>query len=226
MSGVESRDVAGDAPGPLLAWQAVTLGCGLVLHGPAEIACDHGALAAEFDRLDATLGREERRFFGSTDGSWTTIPLTAVSGTRVVPGPLARLVPAAAEVIWRLPGTLVGAHFMRLGPGQVLDWHFEPQAIHERECRLLLPIHAPPEAHTLLGHLAVAYPEGQAWAGDFNFPHKVINPGDRDRIMLVMDVLSSPDLAALLPPGLGEDLEARARLADAARNALVAQRAA
>lgn len=226
MTGIESRDVACGAPEPLLPWQAVTLGCGLVLHGPAEIPCDHGALAAEFDRLDATLGRDERYFFGSTDGGWTTIPLTAASGTRVVPGALARRVPAAAEVISYLPGTLVGAHFMRLGPGQVLDWHFEPQAIHERECRLLLSIHAPPGAHTLLGHLAVAYPEGQVWAGDFNFPHKVINPGDRDRIMLVMDVLSSPELAALLPPGLGEEPEARARLAGAARDALIARRAA
>ncbi|BAE49672.1 aspartyl/asparaginyl beta-hydroxylase domain-containing protein [Paramagnetospirillum magneticum] len=226
MAVTEASEVVRPAPEPLLPWQAMTMGSGLVLHGPADIACDHGALAAEFDRLDATLAQEERHCFGSCDGSWTSIPLTGWSGGEVVLAPLAQAIPAAAGFLSRLPGALVRAHYMRQGPGHVLDWHFEPQSIQDKECRLLVPIHAPPQAYTLLGHLAVAYPEGQAWTGDFNFPHKVVNPSDRDRIMLVVDVLSSPDLAALLPAALGEGRDLRTRLAGAARNALAMQRAA
>jgi hypothetical protein len=202
------------------------LGSDLVLHGPADLPCDRDALAAQFHRLDLALGPGGRHFFGSLDGGWTSIPLMSGIGQDGGPEPVLKEVPAVADLLSRIPGRMLRSHFMRQGPGGMLDWHFDTQAIHLEECRLLMPVQAPPEAYTLLGHLAVAYPEGQVWTGDFNFPHKVVNPGDRDRIMLVMDVVPTPALAALLPPGLGADLDLRRGLAEAGRNALAEQRAA
>lgn len=225
MSVCSSRVTVHSAPGPLHPWQSITSDSGLVLHGPLDVACDAEALAAQFDRLDAVAGDDERTCFGSIDGSWTAMTLVERDGMGAGKA-LARLaeMPAVSDLISRLPNAVRSVHILRQSPRGLLDWHFEAQAIHHEECRILVPIHAPAGAVTLLGHQAVAYAEGQPWAGDFSFPHRVENPGDRQRIVLLLDMPSSPALARLLPPGLGAEAERRAALATEACNALLAWR--
>jgi len=225
MSACLSRVSVRSAPEPLHPWQSVTLHSGLVLHGPVDIACDAETLTAQFDRLDASAGEEARTCFGSIDGSWTAMALMERDGMGAgKPTPLLAEMPMVSDLISRLPAVVRGVHILRQGPRGLLDWHFEAQAIHHEECRVLVPVHAPAGAVTLLGHQAVAYAEGQPWAGDFAFPHRVENPGDTQRIVLALDMQSSPALARLLPPGLGAETKRRAALATEACNALLAWR--
>lgn len=223
-----SQPYSRQADKPLLPWQSVTLGSGLALCGPADIRCDHGAMAAEFERLDATAPEDARSRFGSRDGEWTAMELVGPGRDPGGPGirtPLLAAMPSAADLISRLPSVVRRAHLMRLGPRGLLDWHFDNQAIHLEECRLLVAIHAPPGAVTLMGHEAISFPEGQVWSGDFSFPHRVENPAERQRIMLIMDLRTSPELARLLPPALGSEVQLRTKLAQDACNALLAARA-
>lgn len=199
---------------PLHPWQAITRESGLVLHGPADVFCDAAALGAQFKHLDATAGDGDRTCFGSVDGGWTAMALVLPNGVgQGRPTPLLAALPAVSELMARLPAPIRSVHLLRQGPRGLLDWHFEPLGIHQEECRLLVAVQAPADAVTLLGHQAVAYPEGQVWAGDFSFPHRVENPGDRQRIVLALDMQSTPELARLLPPGLGAEGPRRAALA-------------
>ena len=120
---------------------------------------------------------------------------------------------------------MLSCYVLRQPPRGTLAWHFDDQAIHLRECRLLLPIHAPEAAVTLIGHEAVAYPAGTAWTGDFSFPHQVENPTDAQRIVLAIDVLSEPEVLRLLPSALAEAAAVRMDLAREARNRLLQWRA-
>ena len=120
---------------------------------------------------------------------------------------------------------LVRCAFIHRQPaGGMLRWHFDNLALHRTAVRLLIPIQAPEGAVTLIGHEAVAYPEGQCWTGDFCFPHQVENPTNQDRIVLSLDVTVTDGVRALFPPLLAADSGHRDALAEAAQNQLHAYR--
>jgi hypothetical protein len=202
-------------------WQEVAAGCGLTLHAALELEVDAGALRGQFQALDASLGDDGRSFMAE-DGSWTSIPLVRRSPAwgEGDPTPALAAMPAAAALAERAGWTVIGAHVMRLPPRGVLPWHFEAQAPHLAEARLLAPLQAPQGAVTLIGDEELAYPEGVCWAGDFNFPHQVENRSDQPRVVLIFDVVSGPALHGQLPPAMIGAVAERTRLADAAANML------
>ncbi|AWK85092.1 aspartyl/asparaginyl beta-hydroxylase domain-containing protein [Azospirillum thermophilum] len=205
------------------SFRRVTEGSGLVLHAPAALRLDAGALQAEYAALDAALPEGERGHFGAGSGSgWTSVPL--FDGRD--PCPAAAFMPSVGALLAaRTEWPVRRAHLLRQPPGGSLAWHYDNQALHRAETRLLIPIHQPPGAVTLIGHESAAYPEGQCWTGDFCFPHQVENPAARERIVLVVDVLSVPPVAALFPPVLSAELALRERLASEAVGLLLSSRA-
>ncbi|MBI3444858.1 MAG: aspartyl/asparaginyl beta-hydroxylase domain-containing protein [Magnetospirillum sp.] len=181
---------------------------------------------AQFECLDQKAAESQRSHFGSTDGSWTSMTLVARSPQgRGSPTPLLDWMPAVAEILSRIPARIRSVDISRQCPHGILDWHYEAQAICIEECRLLLPVQVPPEAMTLIGHLAVAYPPGRIWTGDFRFPHRVENASDRQRVVVLIDTDSTPALAGLLPPELAAEPERRKSLAGKAVSALLTERA-
>ena len=211
-------------------WQRPTFGSGLVLHGRLALEIDLPALRREFANLDAAVGPEDRNFLAS-DGSWAAIGLMrrilpAVDGSLRpgIPTPALAHMPSVAALLARAGWTAVDANILRQPPRGCLPWHFEPQGLHQLEARLLIPIHVPPDAVTLIGHERVAYPAGTGWTGDFAFPHQVENPGDEPRIVLALDVLTDEPVHRLLPAALAERVPERRQLAAEATNALVAWR--
>lgn len=198
---------------PLMPWQNMTRDTGLLLHGALDLSCDGEALAREFAALDAdpTVARTA---FGSQDGSWTALSVVERRLNREGE-PIAALdrLPVLRELLGRIPATLRYAGFSRQAPHSRLDWHFEAQAPALDETRLLLPLEIPEDARTLIGHLAVAYPRGHIWTGDFRFPHKVENPNPVQRVVLLLDVGTSDALRNLLPTAMLAEPERRATLA-------------
>ncbi len=202
-------------------WQAMVAGSGLTLHAPLDLAVDLASLQAEFAALDAALGRDGRSFM-TEDGSWSSIALVERAppcGGGVATPALARM-PSVGRLIARAGWSVFGCHLLRMPPHSVLPWHFEAQAPRLPECRVLVPLHAPAGAVTLIGDEAAAYAEGVAWAGDFTFPHQVENRSDHQRIVLLFDVATAPEILRLLPPALTEAVEVRIPLATQAANRL------
>ncbi len=213
----------------LLPWQMVTLGSGLMLQASClDLRSEAAALQAEFAAADAAVGPAGRAFLAS-DGSWSTMALVQRSRLGVLaaglPTPNLEHMPSVAALLSRSNWTVVGCHLVRQPPHGTLPWHFEDQAPYSQESRLLVPIHAPDGAETLIGHESVAYPAGMGWTGDFNFPHQVENPTESQRIILIVDVVSGPEVRRLLPPALMDKLPLRRALAGEARNRLLQWRA-
>jgi len=201
-------------------FQQVTLGSNLMLHGEAALRLDADTLKAEYAAMDTALPPEERTHYGAESGTgWTAIALLADG-----PRPALDHLPTVRSLLER-PDLLVQCAYIHRQPaGGMLRWHFDNLALHRTEVRLLVPIHAPEGAVTLIGHEAVAYPEGQCWTGDFCFPHQVENPTDRDRIILSLDVTVTDSVRALFPSLLAADQARRDALAETARNLWLAWR--
>jgi hypothetical protein len=219
------------APRTLHPWQCLTLGSGLMLHAPLAMAVEFGRLQSDIATLDSAICPDGRTFLAS-DGSWSAIPLIErlppLSAGPLRSGrgtPALAYAPAVRHLLSLIDWTVLACYVTRLEPGGTLAWHFDSQAIHLRECRLLVPIHVPPAARTMIGYEAVAYPTGTAWMGDFSFPHQVENPTSAARIVLAVDLLSGPEVRRLLPPARAEAAAARVDLAGAARNLLLRWRA-
>ncbi|WP_448203987.1 aspartyl/asparaginyl beta-hydroxylase domain-containing protein [Azospirillum sp. sgz302134] len=195
-------------------FQSVTIGSGLTLHAAASARLDADRLKAEFAALDAVLPPEGRTHYGAAPGSgWTAIPL--LTGK---PEPGLEHMPTVRSFLERPDLRVQCSHVLRQPPHGKLDWHYECMGLHCDMTRLLIPIHAPEGAFTLIGHEVVTYPEGQCWTGDFSFPHQVDNPTDRDRVILAVDVLTTDEIRALFPAALAADPVRRAALASEAQS--------
>jgi hypothetical protein len=133
--------------------------------------------------------------------------------------------PTVHALLSQAQWTVLSCYVLRQPPRGTLAWHFDPQALHLQECRLLVPIQAPDAAVTLIGHEAAAYPVGTAPTGDFNFPHQVENAADAQRVVLAIDLLCEPDVRRLLPPALADAASLRRELAREACRRLLQWRA-
>jgi hypothetical protein len=215
------------------AWRNVTVGSGLMLHAAARAPWGDGVdvkrLQQDYAALDAAVLDERRNIFGPEGWAAITLydrpPVSAPVGTAGSPRREMEHAPYIGELLARAPWRILGCCLVRQPPRGGLPWHFESQALHLAETRLLMPIHAPPEAETLIGEESVAYPEGTLWTGDFSFPHQVNNPGDRERIVLLIDVVSDDSVRACFPPALYADPARRIALSENGRNALSTWRA-
>lgn len=221
----------GETTGPAFPWCSVTARSGLMLHAAATVAVALAPLRADFAALDAAIGPELRGYFGS-DGSWSSIALVerAVShaGGPAPPGvvtPALAHAPAIRALLSRAEWQVLACYVMRQPPHGVLAWHFDNQAPHLPDCRLLLPLWAPTGAVTRIGHTVAAYLAGTLWTADFSFPHQVENPTDAPRIVLAIDLLSGPAVRTLLPAGLVADAPTRLSLAREAQSHLLRWRA-
>jgi hypothetical protein len=235
MPNIEPEPTVGNeafaASGALRPWQAVTVGSGLLLHAASTLRTEPAALQADFAALDASVGPDGRNFLAS-DGSWCAIALVErsrpLSGALFSSGaatPALPYMPTVRALLSRANWTVLSCYVLRQPPHGTLAWHFDPQALHLQECRLLVPVQAPDAAVTLIGHEAAAYPVGTAPTGDFNFPHQVENAADAQRVVLAIDLLCEPDVRRLLPPALADAASLRRELAREACRRLLQWRA-
>lgn len=115
--------------------------------------------------------------------------------------------PYLAQVLEELPGPLGSAWLMTLAAGgsshrcAVVKSGF-PWGL----CRLHLPILSPPEAVLEIAGRRVHWTEGSLWAGGFWRSHQLCNGSDAETVHLVVDTLVTPELVALFPEPLREQL--------------------
>ncbi|WP_413205316.1 aspartyl/asparaginyl beta-hydroxylase domain-containing protein [Rhodospirillum sp. A1_3_36] len=208
---------------PPLPWHEILAGSGLTLHAPLGPTLDAEILQREFAQVDQMVEMGNREFFNH-DGSWSGITLIDRASANGGPGidrPTLALMPFLARYIAESGWHVLGCSLMRLPPGGVLAWHYERQSPLFAESRLILPIHAPSGAATLIADMEIAYPAGQTWIGDFSFPHQVENHSDTQRIVVAIDVKNTPAFLNSLPPELIDQPQKRQALAQDAINALL-----
>jgi len=205
-------------------WQDRTKDCGLALHASFGDFRDLlPALQAEFAALDRDAAPQDRDF-RACDGSWSSLTLINRGSKPLSAGAASSglsLMPSVTALLERSRWTVLGAHILRQPPQGTLAWHYEDQAPYSPETRLLIPIHAPKGSRTLVSHEDVAYPEGMGWIADVNFPHQVENPGDSQRIILIMDVVSDEAVRRMFPPAMLEDIPRRITLAQQCQGLLL-----
>ncbi|PWC32378.1 aspartyl/asparaginyl beta-hydroxylase domain-containing protein [Azospirillum sp. TSO35-2] len=206
-------------------WQQVTVGSGLMLHAPLSVTADPVPLQREFAALDAEWPADQRLMLAD-DGSWSSICLVErrLQGSdgcfrEGVATPALQTMPSARRLLEALGCRVLGCDLHRQAPGGFLRWHFDNQALHLPEARLIVPVLAPPGALTLIGDGAAAYPPGVVWTGDFTFPHQVENAPESQRIVLLVDIASDDHARSLAPAALSSDVARRYDLSQRAMTA-------
>lgn len=178
-----------------------------------------GPLAAEV----AALAEEDWTPHFNTGiyaGDWSTATLRAPTGGvgAVLPGypdptatgfaPTALLdrCPATAAVLATVPGTLLSARFLRLGPGASIREHRDHALGHAfGEVRLHVGVTDTPEAELVVDGAVVPVRPGECWYIDASRLHAARNPGEASRVHLVVDAEVGPDLDRILRQGVPMD---------------------
>jgi hypothetical protein len=119
--------------------------------------------------------------------------------------------PYLAQVISALPGQIIMARLSALGAGGRIYRHYDPrESVDFNHWRVHIPIVTDSRVVFWLGYRPRHWRAGEAWLGDFTFPHSVHNRSDRDRVHLIVDLEPSGDMLAWLPKGyLSESAKAR-----------------
>lgn len=180
---------------------------------------DTGPLLANLDEVGKTDWNSINIVTGSglggsaTSADWKTIPLRSIGGSpaRTDPGgpdveefaptPWLSRLPAFAEVLETLPGRLLSARVMALGPGAESPLHTDTKmGLPWGRARLHVPITTAPEAILRIDSSDHCWDPGTLWYADFTRPHLVRNRSNRRRVHLVVDVVPSSALLSLFPP--------------------------
>ncbi len=90
---------------------------------------------------------------------------------------------------------------LRLAPGAVVKEHTDPTLglqIHKSVIRLTIPIISEPNVEFFLNGTTVPMHPGECWYLRLTDPHKVINPGPRERINLTIDMIPNEWVKGLI----------------------------
>jgi hypothetical protein len=110
--------------------------------------------------------------------------------------------PYFREVLGRLPGKVLMARLNALQPGGVILTHYDGQeSIDMGLWRIHIPITTNPGVRFHLGYMRRRWKNGEAWVGDFTFPHSVSNRSKHVRVHLVVDIEPNAEMMSWLPRG-------------------------
>jgi Aspartyl/Asparaginyl beta-hydroxylase len=149
-------------------------------------------------------------------GEWSVLPLRAPAGavhpilqiasnpgtTDWVDTPLLDQSPALKAALGQIPGPILSARLMRLGPGSDIHEHSDAAlSPEEGAVRLHVPIATNDDVDFRLNGQRVIMAPGELWYLRLSDPHSVANRGASARVHLVVDCDMSEAMAALLSQG-------------------------
>lgn len=136
---------------------------------------------------------------GYYDGDWSGVALRASgnsvslypdphSSTGFTDTPALDRCPHVRKIVEELHCEKTSVRFLRLGPGAHVREHRDyGLEFALGEARLHIPIITGPGVEFVLDGIPIHMSPGDCWYVDVNRPHSVANPGDTNRIHLVID---------------------------------------
>lgn len=150
------------------------------------------------------------------DGSWTAINLIYADGEieyrhkgahgfgTAAPRPteVLKICPYFQEVFRRLPGEVIMARLSSIAAGGRIHEHHDATESVDFGCwRIHIPVVTDPRVKLFIGFRQRRWKEGEAWVGDFTFPHSIHNASPAPRVHIVADMRPSDEMLAWLPKG-------------------------
>lgn len=150
------------------------------------------------------------------DGSWNVINLIYSGGEmdyrhegdlgygKEPPAPTEALqrCPYFADLLAALPGTIKMARLSALPAGGRIHRHYDPvESVDFEDLRIHIPVRTDPKVRFYLGFRRFQWRVGEAWYGDFTFPHSIYNDSSINRVHLIVDLTPCAENLAWFPPG-------------------------
>lgn len=182
------------------------------------------------DRLAGDLRRAQQFEFATHplryhDGNWKVINLIYSGGDvqykhsgtlgygqeQAAPTEVLKECPYLQEAIAQLPGRIIMARLSALHAGGQIFRHYDPrESVDFNHWRVHVPIVTNPRVVFFLGYRRRRWRAGEAWLGDFTFPHSVHNRSEHNRVHMIVDLEPSEQMLSWLPKGyLSEAARAR-----------------
>ena len=208
----------------LYPWQIVTRALGLRLAGRLPFDIDSDGMRRDLEAVQTRVEAPTHESSLLHRGEATFIGLITAGGDVNESRPSANGVYEKTEALAYCPniGAFLdglGLEFQRvrllsLQPGRRLPWHYDglnavdghPDSLG---ARLHVPIVTNPYAWLQMSHETYRWQQGEAWWGDFSFPHRVANESDNTRVHLIMDVVINNRFLKLMPDWFLQQREVR-----------------
>lgn len=180
-------------------------------------------LPLQFDaaRLAADLATAETFEFKAHplryhDGSWNVINLIYAGGdldyrhegdfgfgsAPAAPTEVLRSCPYFAEVLGSMPGEIKMARLSALPAKGHIMRHYDPiESVDFDNLRIHIPVRTDSKVRFYLGFRRRYWRAGEAWYGDFTFPHSIHNESALNRVHIIVDLLPDARNLAWFPPG-------------------------
>lgn len=166
---------------------------------------DAARLMGDLDRMPEPWWHVHRGPYH--DGNWEAIALWAPNGKRTEQSSKGGAF-AATEALWlcdyvpevikTFPGRKSRIRFLKLRAGGHIFPHSDPlHQIDNGIVRIHVPVRTNPSVDFTVHGKRIVMQAGQSWYVDVRFRHSVDNPGNEDRVHLVIDVVPNPELSDL-----------------------------
>ncbi|MBT8422151.1 MAG: aspartyl/asparaginyl beta-hydroxylase domain-containing protein [Gammaproteobacteria bacterium] len=202
-------------------WQLYTRLNGIQLTAQLDGSYPVEPLQAELAAILAEYSPQQQ--FGQYHvGGWSGVALHAVDGNPLedqdfpdatyAKTPALELAPTMEQIIDSFPCTKRRVRLLELEPGRKVFWHRDFwHSVDSTQLRVHVPIITNEEVGFQISHQDCPWQAGELWYGDFTFPHRVQNGGDRGRVHLVIDLEVNDKVLALLPQTLMQQRAKRQR---------------
>lgn len=168
-----------------------------------------GAVRLDDFQWDAKSIRKELELFGSADWknrdygeNWSDIALFIRGKGKInIYHPALKNAPALTAVLERFPASVVDMCLASLQPGGSIKEHRDISGgVAANVTRLHIPIVTHSDVSFFISGKRVTMTEGEVWHLDTTYRHRVTNESNINRIHLIIDLESTPEMLALLPP--------------------------
>jgi hypothetical protein len=181
---------------------------------PSLLSFDVAKLQADLKRAQEFDFKAHPQYYH--DGNWKVINLVYGGGSMhynhkgprgygegpPMPTVVLERCPYFAEVLSRLPGKVLMARLSALPPGARINMHYDGnESIDKGLWRIHVPVVTSRKVRFHLGFVRRRWREGEAWVGDFTFPHSVWNRGTQTRVHLFADIEPNAEMLTWLPAG-------------------------
>ncbi len=203
-------------------WQVITRVTGLSLSVKLDVEVDVERLRRDAEAVLHHFALRPQHT-AHHDGGWTAVGLVAAGGdiredrgSRTDDGyratPALKNAPYIEGLLRQLGSSAGRVRLLSLASGESVCWHFDDEdSVDSCFLRIHLPIWTNPKAKLQVSHEDLFWQPGEAWYGEFSFPHRLRNDGPGSRLHLVCDLKVDEAIRRLLPDWYHAQHECRRR---------------